>query len=80
MGRTHLVSAALAGLKAGQDLALDGRHPGVSLLQTLGLEVPGLSVKGHDYEVCVLFVFERKERKTRSGEVCRNSKTADDGD
>lgn len=62
-GRTHLVPAALAGLKAGQDLALDGRHPGVSLLQTLGLEVPGLSREGHDDEVGVLLVCEGTRAK-----------------
>lgn len=68
-GRTHLVPAALAGLKAGQDLALDGRHPGVSLLQTLGLEVPGLSREGHDDEVGVLFVCEGTRAKDGGGQA-----------
>lgn len=54
--RTHLVSATLARLQAGQDLALDGRHPGVPLLQTGSLKVPRLTRKRHHDEVGVFFI------------------------
>lgn len=53
----YLVPAALAGLQAGENLALNGRHPGVALLQARGLEVPRLAGGRHDDEVCVLLVW-----------------------
>lgn len=53
----HLVLAALAGLQAGQDLALDDLHPGVPLLVRGGLEVPRLARQRHNGELKVLLLF-----------------------
>jgi len=54
--RVYLVSAALTGLQAGQDLALYSRNPGVAVLQALSLKVPRLPGERHDDKVCILFV------------------------
>lgn len=63
---THLVLAALAGLEAGQDLALDHLHPSVALLVRSGLEMPRLPRQRHDGELEVLLLFWRREKtKTR---------------
>ena len=51
-----LVFAALTELEAGQDLALDGRHPGVPLLRRVSLKVPRLAGAGHHQEVKVVLV------------------------
>lgn len=51
----YLVSATLTGLQTGQNLAFDGRHPRVPLLQALSLKVPRLPGERHNEEVCVLF-------------------------
>lgn len=59
----HLVLTALAGLKAGQDLALDHLHPGVSLLVRSGFEMPRLPRQRHDGELEVLLLFCWRESK-----------------
>lgn len=53
----HLVLAALAGLQAGQDLALDDLHPGVPFLVRGGLKVPRLPRQRHNGELKVLLLF-----------------------
>lgn len=53
----HLVLAALAGLQAGQDLALDDLHPGVSLLVGSGFKMPRLPRQRYDGELKVLLLF-----------------------
>ena len=67
----YLVSAALAGLQAGQDLALYSGHPGVPVLQALGLKVPRLPGERHHDKVCVLFLCKKKKKKKREAEQTR---------
>ena len=44
----HLVLHAFTALQAGEDLALDGLDPKLSLLKRGRLEVPHLAGQGHD--------------------------------
>lgn len=62
----HLVLAALAGLQAGQDLALDDLHPGVSLLVGSGFKVPRLPRQRYDGELKVLLLFYGKQNGIRT--------------
>lgn len=62
----YLVSAALTGLQAGQDLALYSGHPRVPVLQALGLEVPRLPGERHHDKVCVLFLCKKKRNGKRN--------------
>lgn len=62
----HLVLAALAGLQAGQDLALDDLHPGVPLLVGSGFKVPRLPRQRDDGELKVLLLFYGKENGIRA--------------
>lgn len=65
-GARHLVLDALAGLQAGEDLALDGLHPQLPLLVRGGLEVPRLAGQRHDDELKGVFLLWR--RKNKQGE------------
>uniref|UniRef100_A0A665XB01 Uncharacterized protein n=1 Tax=Echeneis naucrates TaxID=173247 RepID=A0A665XB01_ECHNA len=51
-----LVFAAFTQLQTGQDLALDGLDPRISLLHTLGFKVPSLAGARHDEEVKVILI------------------------
>lgn len=62
----HLVLAALTGLQAGQDLALDDMHPGVSLLVWSGFEMPRLPRQRHDGELKVLLLFCWRDKDSES--------------
>ena len=62
----HLVLAALARLQAGQDLALDDLHPGISLLVRGGFEVPRLARQRHDGELKVLLLLCRRENREKT--------------
>ena len=65
----YLVSAALAGLQAGQDLALYSGHPGVPVLQALGLKVPRLPGERHHDKVCVLFLCKKKKKNGKRNKL-----------
>lgn len=56
MQQFYPVFAALTQLQAGQDLALNGLDPRVSLVHTLGFKVPRLASARHDDEVKVILV------------------------
>lgn len=59
----HLVLDALAGLQAGEDLALDGLHPQLSLLVRGRLEVPRLASQRHNDELKGVFLLCRSKDK-----------------
>lgn len=63
---SHLVLAALARLQAGQDLALDNLHPGISLLVRSGFEVPRLARQRHDGELKVLLLLCWRENREKT--------------
>lgn len=61
----HLVLDALAGLQAGEDLALDGLHPQLPLLVRGRLEVPRLAGQRDDDELEGVFLLWRGKDKHR---------------
>lgn len=62
----YLVLDALAGLQAGEDLALDGLDPQLALLVRGRLEVPRLARQRHDDELEGILLFW-KTTKTNTG-------------
>lgn len=61
----HLVLDALAGLQAGEDLALDGLHPQLALLVRGRLEVPRLAGQRHNDELKGVFLLCRRKDEHR---------------
>lgn len=57
----YLILAALARLQAGEDLALDGLDPCVSLLVCGGFKVPRLASEGHNDKLQVFFLLWNTE-------------------
>lgn len=53
---SYLVLAALARLQAGEDLALNGLDPRISLLVCGGFKVPRLASEGHNDKLKVFFL------------------------
>lgn len=68
-GSAHLVLDALAGLQAGEDLALDGLHPQLALLVRGRLEVPRLAGQRHDDELEGVFLLCRSKDGRREHSV-----------
>lgn len=52
----YLVFAALTQLQAGKNLALNGLHPGVPLVHTLGFKMPRLASARHNEEVKIILI------------------------
>ena len=63
----YLVLHALAGLQAGEDLALDGLHPELPLLEGGRLEVPRLAGQRHDHKLKGVLLLWRTEARQKEG-------------